>query len=391
MVNHAGFNMGRLIGSGLMTFTIDPSNAHRSSSESSFLQQAMENTTLKVYTQTLAEKITFTGENVASGVVVSTNGGRQYILSARKEVIVSAGTFQSPQLLMVSGIGPRITLKEFDIPVVKDSPGVGQNLQDQPWWGSSFRVSVVTRSALQNDPKFLATAEEAWRQGQGPLATSAVDVWAWEKFPSSYRQNFSMATRQRLASLPQDWPELEWVPVSAFLGTQANRNTADPRDGYNYGTMANTLPAPMSRGSISINSSSMADAPLINPNWLTDPVDIELAIAATKRQRELWGVLSNYNLTIGEEAYPGPAVQTDAEIIQAIGDMVGPTWDAAATCKMGRANDPMAVIDASARVYGVERLRVVDASSFPFLPPGHPQSTVYALAQKIANDILKGL
>ena len=134
----------------------------------------------------------------------------------------------------------------------------------------------------------------------------------------------------------------------------------------------------------------MTDAPVINPNWLTDPADVELAIAAFKRQREFWNMLSNYDLTIGEEAYPGPAVQTDAEIIQAIREMVTPIWHASATCKMGQSSETMAVIDSSARVYGVSRLRVVDASSFPFLPPGHPQSTIYALAQKIASQILNG-
>ena len=390
MINIAGFNMGELIGSSSMTFTIDPTNARRSSSESSFLQAALRNTTLKVYKQTMAERILFTGNNVASGVTVSTSGGRPYTLSARKEVIISAGAFQSPQLLMVSGFGPHETLERFGIPVLKDLPGVGQNLQDQPYWGSSFRVNVETASTLQNDPKALAAAKAAYVQARGPLTASAGGVFGWEKFPSAYRQNFSAATQSALAAFPSDWPELEWLPVSAFLGTQANHQTAAPLDGYNYATMATALIAPLSRGNVSIRSGSMSDTPVINPNWLTDPADIELAIAAFKRQREFWNMLRNYDLTIGEEAYPGPAVQTDAEIIQAIREMVTPVWHASATCKMGKSSDPMAVTDPSARVYGASRLRVVDASSFPFLPPGHPQSTVYALAQKIASQILNG-
>ena len=390
MINTAGFNMGELMGSSSMTFTIDPTNAHRSSSESSFLQAALKNTTLKVYKRTMAEKIQFSGNNVASGVTVTTNGGIPYTLSATKEVIVSAGAFQSPQLLMVSGIGPRAILENLNIPVLKDLPGVGQNLWDSPYWGSSFRVNVETASTLQNDPKALAAATKAYAQAKGPLAVSSGGVFGWEKFPESYRQNFSAATQKALAAFPADWPELEWLPVSAFLGTQANHQNADPLDGYNYATMATALIAPLSRGNVSISSSSMSDSPLINPNWLTDPVDVELAIAALKRQREIWGVLSSYNVTIGKEAWPGPAVQTDAEILSAIREMVTPIWHASATCKMGQANDNMAVIDSSARVYGAKGLRVVDASSFPFLPPGHPQATVYALAQKIAKQILSG-
>ena len=101
-------------------------------------------------------------------------------------------------------------------------------------------------------------------------------------------------------------------------------------------------------------------------------------------------MLASYNLTLGDEAYPGPAVQTDAQILDWIRSAVTPIWHAASTCKMGQRNDSMAVIDSQARVFGVLGLRVVDASSFPFLPPGHPQSTVYALALKIANDILVG-
>jgi len=376
MINIAGFNMGNLIGSSSMTFTIDRATAQRSSSESSFLQQALRNTTLKVYKQTMAEKILFTGDNVASGVIVSTNGSSPYTLSAKKEIIVSAGAFQSPQLLMVSGIGPRDTLEKLNIPVLKDLPGVGQNLQDQPYWGTSFRVNVETASTLQNDPKALATAEKAYAQAKGPLAISSGGVFGWEKFPDTYRLNFSTATQKALAAFPAEWPELEWLPVSAFLGTQANHQNADPLDGYNYATMASSLIAPLSRGNVTIGTSSMVDAPLINPNWLTDPVDVELAIASLKRQRELWSVLCSYDLTIGKEAYPGPAVRTDEEILHAIREMVTPIWHAAASCKMGKENDPMAVIDSSARVFGVKGLRVVDSSSFPFLPPGHPQAYV---------------
>lgn len=367
--------MGELIGSGFMPFTIDPANAHRSSSESSFLQQALQsNRTLKVYKQALAERILFSGNNTATGVLVSTNGSQPYTLNARREVILSAGAFRSPQLLMLSGIGSRATLDELDIPVLKDLPGVGQNLQDQPWFGSSFRVFVPTASTLQNNPQALAAAEEAYRQSaSGPLAISAGGVFGWEKLPEAYRENFSAATRQALAAFPDDWPELEWLPLSAFSGTYENTQTSDPKDGYNYATMATALIAPLSRGNVTIRSSSMTDPPVINPNWLTDPVDIELAIAALKRQREMWNVIAGFGVTIGKEVFPGPAVKTDEEILEAIKRMVAPLWHASATCKMGMENDTMAVIDSSARVFGTRGLRVVDASSFPFLPPGHPQ------------------
>ena len=122
---------GNLIGSAYATLIIDPRNAHRSSSKSSFLQAALQNGTAPiVYRNTLAEKILFNG-TTASGVLVTTAGpfgipALNYTLSARKEVIVSAGVFQSPQLLMVSGIGPKPILDDNNIPVIKDLPGVGQ-------------------------------------------------------------------------------------------------------------------------------------------------------------------------------------------------------------------------------------------------------------------------
>lgn len=388
MRNIAGFNDGDLIGSGSMTFTIDPSTATRSSSESSYLQSALRNTTLKVYKNTMAEKLVFNGTTV-TGVSVSA-GGRTWTISARNEVIVCAGAFQSPQILMVSGIGPRAALQDFKIPVIKDLPGVGQNLQDQPYWGISYRVKMETASSLMNDPAAAAAAQRLYKaSATGPLAVSAGGVFGWEKFPQSYRSQFTAATRAALAKFPSDWPELEWLPVSAFLGTQANHQTSDPEDGYNYATIAASLIAPLSRGSVYLASNSMNDPPNINPNWLSDPADQEMAIAAVRRQREMWGILTKYNLTIGPEYYPGADVQTDAQILDAISKMVTPIWHAASTCKMGNTSDPMAVIDSQARVYGVKGLRVVDASSFPFLPPGHPQATIYALAQKIAAEILQ--
>ena len=382
-----GFNSGNLIGSAYATFTIKPSNAHRSSSESSFLQRAVQNTTLKVYKDSLAQKILF--ENKTAKAVAVTTNGIDYILRATKEVIVSTGALQSPQILMVSGIGPKEILERHGIPVLKDLPGVGQNLWDQPRFASTFRVNVVTGSALRNDPAAYAAAVKAYRtKATGPLSIAAGGVLGFEKLPAIYRSNLSASTLNALAQFPADWPEIEWLPAGRYLGNQENYQTADPADGYNYASLQTSLLAPLSRGNVSINSSKMQDPPVINPNWLTDPADIEVAIGAFKRQRELWTFLSN--ITLGEEQLPGRAVRSDAEILSYIQGTVAPIWHAAGTCKMGRPNDTMAVIDSSARVFGTRGLRVVDASSFPFLPPGHPQSTVYALAEKIARQILEG-
>lgn len=133
----------------------------------------------------------------------------------------------------------------------------------------------------------------------------------------------------------------------------------------------------------------MRDAPVINPNYLTHPIDIEMAITAFERVRKIWESLPG--LVIGEEYFPARRdVSTDKEILQHIRESSIQLWHAAPTCKMGGPKDPMAVLDTQARVRGVSGLRVVDANSFPILPPGHPMATVYMVALKIADDILKG-
>ena len=392
----AGFQIGKLIGSAYLAFTVNPVNGHRSSSEASFLQSAKSPNNLFIYNNTLAQKIIFKGpQNTAQGVIVSSIGidvqesGPLYTLSAKHEVILSAGGFQSPQLLMVSGIGPREILESHGIPVLKHLPGVGQNMQDHVFWGTSFQVDVTTSSSALNHPALEAEAVLEYNiNATGPLTNPIVPVLGWEKIPQADRAAFSPATQQALSTFPADWPEIEFIPIGTVLGYAADFAAGDPVDGNNYATMSTVLIATLSRGNVSISSSKMSDPPLINPNWITHPVDQELAIAAFKRSREVWKLMSD--ITVGEEYLPGPKVQSDADILNFIRQALSPVWHAASTCKMGRPNDPMAVVDTKARVYGTKGLRVVDASAFAVLPPGHPQSTIYALAEKIASEIKAG-
>lgn len=120
----------------------------------------------------------------------------------------------------------------------------------------------------------------------------------------------------------------------------------------------------------------MAKPPVINPNWLTDPRDQEIAVAGYKRARQLLNSRAMAPILIGAEAFPGVTVQTDAQILKTIQQSFITVFHASCTCKMGQANDPAAVVDSNAKVFGVKGLRVVDASSFALLPPGHPVATV---------------
>ena len=123
-----GLTSGKLLGSSYVLATIQPSTQQRESSETAFLKPGMSRSNLKVYQSTLGKKILFDSKKRARSIVVST-GGQEYTLSVKKEIILSAGAFQSPQLLMVSGVGPKATLSKLNIPIVADRPGVGQNLQ----------------------------------------------------------------------------------------------------------------------------------------------------------------------------------------------------------------------------------------------------------------------
>jgi len=395
-LQNGGLNYGVLNGSAYSTLTVDPRNGYRSSSESSFLQAAIQNGTAPtIYKNTLAQKILFDGSNTATGVNVATAGGFgiksvNFTLTARKEVIVSAGVFQSPQLLMVSGIGPKAALQQNGIDVLKDLAGVGQNMWDHVLFGANRRVNVLTASASLNSAVSAAKLVEQFHtNASGALAAFGAGYYGWEDLPQPYRGNLSASSIAALNTFPADWPELEWLPISAYLGYQTNRQKEDPRDGYNYATINPGLISPLSRGNVTISSGDMNDPPILNPNWLSDPADQELAVQAFKRSRQIWSVLQQDGITEDNNEYlPGFNVTSDADILTFIQKSLMTVYHAAGTCKMGNSTDNLAVVDSHARVYGTQNLRVVDASAFPFLPPGHPQSTVYALAEKIAADIL---
>ncbi|KAJ0107298.1 hypothetical protein J7T55_015763 [Diaporthe amygdali] len=381
------FQSGDLLGQSYGMFTINAETMERDSAETAFLRPALAYPNYMVYTQALVKKILFDG-NRATGVLVDTEGF-EYVLSATKEVIVAAGAFQSPQLLMVSGIGPADTLEAHGIPVIANLSGVGQGMQDHIYYGPSYRVNAPTMSALQ-DPAFAAqAAEEYWNHAAGMYTNPTTDAIGWEKVPDSLRNTFSNSTLAKLAKYPDDWPELEYIGLSGYLGWQTDSRRGDPRDGYNYASLAPALVMPFSRGTVSIASADMADAPLIDPGFLTDEADVEVAIAGYKRAREFWNTdaMRPFLVSDNPEAFPGTNITTDAQILDIIKRSYNTVYHASCTCAMGKPDDEMAVVDTQARVYGVEGLRVVDASTFPLLPPGHPMSTVYALAEKIACDI----
>ena len=202
------FNSGSLLGAQFCSSTIRPHDQSRSSSESSFL--ASKPGSLKVFSATMAKKILFDGNKRAIGVEVANIIGIKSKLTATKEVILSAGAFQSPQLLMVSGIGPSSTLQQYGIKVISDLAGVGQNMWDHPFFAPSYRVAVPTLTRIANDVGFLAAKFLEYSTAHtGPMTNPIADFLGWEKIPTELRSNFTAETTKELSQFPDDWPEAE--------------------------------------------------------------------------------------------------------------------------------------------------------------------------------------
>jgi choline dehydrogenase-like flavoprotein len=203
------FNLGSLMGAQYCSSTIDPAHELRSSSEESFLTKITPSS-LTTYENTLAKKVVFNDDKKATGVQVKGLLGNTITLSASKEVIISAGVFQSPQLLMVSGVGPSDQLQAYGIDVIADRPGVGQNMWDHPFLAPTYRVQVTTLTKFANNLLYAAgQVVGGVLTKTGSLTNPVADFLAWEKIPESLRSGFSQATKEKLAKFTDDWPEAE--------------------------------------------------------------------------------------------------------------------------------------------------------------------------------------
>ncbi|KAH7067115.1 GMC oxidoreductase-like protein [Paraphoma chrysanthemicola] len=374
-----GLSSGKVNGGAWVPTTIDPKDATRSTSKSSYLD-SLRNQQPTVYLRSQASKILFDKNKKAIGVSVSING-QSYVLSAKKEIILSAGVFHSPQLLMLSGIGPAATLSSKGIATISDLSGVGQNLWDQIFFNVLRGVTVPNTGTYLSTPAQQAIAvQQYYANGTGPYS-SAGGYLSFEKLPSGSRKALSPRTSQLLSQFPSDYPEIEYI-ASGFPSGSPDFST--------IGAISATLLTPASRGNVTISSASISDPPVINLGWLTDAADGEVLVAAFKRVREAWNSSAIAGIVAGPEIVPGATVTSDADILQFIRQSAQTIWHASSTCAMGKAEDKNAVVDSKAKVFGVKGLRVVDNSVTPFSVPGHPQSSVYMLAEKIADDILKG-
>ncbi len=335
-------------------------NGRRFSANDAYLRPARGRDNLTVLTGASAQRIELSGGR-ATGVRVRDRLRRARTVRAGREVILCGGAFGSPQLLMLSGIGPAAHLREHGIDVVVDVPGVGQNLQDHPYvvciWDS-----VAGGSLLGADrPKALA---EWLLRRSGPLTSTVAEAFAF--------------VRSR-PGLPA--PDLQYHFAPAYF----NDNGFDEYDQHAF-TFGPVLVSPRSRGTVRLRSADPADKPRILTNSLADPEDVAALVAGVKLAREI-AATEPMAAAAGRELFPGADVVDEADIEADVRRRVELLYHPVGTCAMGSGDD--AVLDPELRVRGVEGLRVVDASVFPVIPGGNTNAPTIMVAERAA-DLIRG-
>jgi choline dehydrogenase len=300
---------------------------------------------------------------------VEVRGGTETaIATATREVIVCAGAIGSPHLLQRSGIGPGALLQQHGVPVQHDLPGVGQNLQDHLQIRAVYKIQgTPTLNALASNwlGKAKIGLEYAFKRS-GPLSMAPSQLGAFTRSDPS-----------------QPWPNIQYhvqpLSLDAF---------GEPLHKFPAFTASVCNLNPTSRGTVQLKSPHMDDAPAIAPNYLSTPEDRKVAADSLRVTRK---IVSQSALAVyqPEEWKPGMQFQTDEELARLAGDIATTIFHPVGTTKMGRADDPMAVVDSRLKVRGVAALRVVDAGVMPVITSGNTNSPVLMLAEKAAGWIVE--
>jgi choline dehydrogenase len=359
-------------GAGAYDFTIR--NGRRVSASSAFLRQALHRPNLRVVTQAQALCLNWDTNGRVQGVDVLHRGAK-ITLRAEREVLLCGGAVNSPQLLMLSGIGPAAALRAQGLQVRADLPGVGQGLQDHLLVRVEHRaLGGVMLDRLRRVDLAAWALFKAMVWGTGPATSFPLEVGGlYKSSPDLAQPDLQSHFLPALSSAALRLPYFSKVlPQDRGAGFFANVFQLRPE----------------STGAIELASADPLAHPRIRPGYLSAPQDLVVLREGVKRLREIFRQPA-FNAWRGVELAPGPTVQSDADIeawIRATADTV---YHPTSSCRMGGNTDPMAVLDNQCRVRGVSGLRVVDASSLPRVTSGNTAAPVYMLAERIA-DVLRG-
>ncbi|ETW75407.1 aryl-alcohol oxidase 11 [Heterobasidion irregulare TC 32-1] len=306
--------------------------------------------------------------------------GKRYRVSAKKEVIMSAGAINTPQLLMLSGLGDPATLKKFGIKALVDLPDVGQNLQDHTLLPNQFEVnSTRTFETFERNTTLFGDIMSQYNTtGTGPFVDGLANLIGWLRIPdnSSIFQNYSDPTAGPNSA------HYEVIFSNGFAGF----TVPIPATG-NYMSILTNLATPASRGSVSLNSSDPFDFPLIDPAFLKHPVDAFVAVEAIKSARRFLAAPAWKDYVIGQFGVGGLA-KTDAEIEEFARNQTSTVFHPVGTASMSAVDSKSGVVNPDLRVKNTKGLRIIDASVIPYIPAAHTQAAVYAFAERGA-DLIK--
>jgi choline dehydrogenase len=334
-------------------------NGRRWSTADAYLRPAQDRPNLEVRTGVHVARIALEGDR-AVGVVLRDGRGREETVRAGREVLLCAGAIGSPQLLMLSGIGPADHLREMGIAVAVDSPGVGQNLQDHPYVVCVWECTAAESLYGADKPKPLL---EWLLRRSGPLTSTVAEAFAF--------------VRSR-PGLPA--ADLQYHFAPAYFVD----NGAEEFDGHAF-TLGPVLVAPKSRGEVRLAASDPLAKPKIITNSLAEPEDLAALVTGVELAREL-AAAGPLGAVRGREIYPGADVQDEADVEDFVRRRLELLYHPSGTCRMGGAD---AVLDPELRVRGVEGLRVIDASVFPVIPGGNTNAPTIMVAERAA-DLVKG-
>lgn len=361
------YNGEKQEGASRLQFTIK--DAKRYSAAAAFLKPVMHRKNLTVLTNAPVKKILIENDK-AVGVEFFTGKNNTEKAFANKEVIVSAGAFASPQILMLSGIGDSDELKKHQIECKKNIAGVGKNLQDHLFSGVSALSNqelgqnhhLKPLNQLKGLLKYLTTKKGVFTIS--PLESAA--FWMTDDSPERVNYQFHFASLHLGEDYDYDFYDLKTFPFT---------------DGY---TILPTLLRPESRGYVTLESNNAYDAPIIQPNFLEVEQDQITLLKAAKKAMEVMNAPA-FNQYRKRNITP-PDTSSDEAIMLHLKKQLETVYHPVGTCKMG--NDEMAVVDEQLRVKGIEGLRVIDASIMPTIVSGNTNAAVYMIAEKGAEMIL---